>query len=47
MDLASNNLQWLMCHKTKPNQTFLTDLLYKPRSNCNGGVLHTPESPEL
>ena len=20
MDLALNNLQWLMCHKTKPNQ---------------------------
>ena len=19
-DLASNNLQWLMCHKTQPNQ---------------------------
>ena len=21
MDLALNNRQWLMCHKTKPNQT--------------------------
>ena len=21
MDLALNNLQWLMCHKTKTNQT--------------------------
>ena len=21
-DLALNNLQWLICHKTKPNQTF-------------------------
>ena len=21
MDLALNNLEWLMCHKTKPNQT--------------------------
>ena len=20
-DLALNNLQWLMCHKTQPNQT--------------------------
>ena len=20
-DLALNNLQWLICHKTKPNQT--------------------------
>ena len=23
MDLALNNLQWLMCHKTKQNQTKL------------------------
>ena len=23
MDLALNNLQWLMCHKIKPNQTHL------------------------
>ena len=21
MDLALNNLQWLICHQTKPNQT--------------------------
>ena len=21
LDLALNNLQWLICHKTKPNQT--------------------------
>ena len=21
LDLALNNLEWLMCHKTKPNQT--------------------------
>ena len=21
MDLALNNIQWLICHKTKPNQT--------------------------
>ena len=23
MDLAFNNLQWLICHKTKPNQTIV------------------------
>ena len=23
-DLALNNLQWLICHKTKPNQTKFT-----------------------
>ena len=27
-DLTLNNLQWLMCHKTKPNQT-------KPNKNAN------------
>ena len=26
MDLALNNLQWLICHKTQPNQT---ELYYK------------------
>ena len=26
MDLALNNLQWLVCHKTQPNQTKLTVL---------------------
>ena len=25
-DLALNNLQWLICHKTKPKETFLTKL---------------------
>ena len=26
-DLALNNLQWLICHKTKPNQTiFITSV---------------------
>ena len=23
-DLALNNLQWLICHKTQPNQIYLT-----------------------
>ena len=27
MDLALDNLQWLICHETKPNQTKL-DILY-------------------
>ena len=26
-DLVSNNLQWLICHKTKPNQTNLSMFL--------------------
>ena len=25
MDLALNNLQWLICHKTKPNQTHIPE----------------------
>ena len=25
-DLALNNLQWLICHKTKPNQTCMYKL---------------------
>ena len=28
-DLALNNLQWLMCHKTKSNQTQPVDLGFK------------------
>ena len=29
-DLALNNLQWLICHKTKPNQTWLfKNVIYK------------------
>ena len=28
-DLALNNLQWLICHKTKPNQTKLFSSCYK------------------
>ena len=27
MDLALNNLQWLICHKTKPNQTNIKHIL--------------------
>ena len=26
MDLTLNNLEWLMCHKTRPNQTVMTPL---------------------
>ena len=26
-DLALNNLQWLICHKTKPNKTKLNPIL--------------------
>ena len=27
-DLALNNQQWLICHKTKPNQTKIPPLFY-------------------
>ena len=32
-DLASNNLQWLICHKTKPNQTWKSFLVFFYESN--------------
>ena len=28
MVLELNNLQWLICHETKPNQTFMTSYPY-------------------
>ena len=28
-DLTLNNLQWLICHKTKPNQTKLNQILLR------------------
>ena len=28
MDLAINNLQWFICHKTKPNQYLLITTVY-------------------
>ena len=32
MDLALNNLQWLIYHKTKPNQNDLNSVLNDPKS---------------
>ena len=29
MDLALSNLQWLMCHKTKPNHTYCFEQILK------------------
>ena len=34
-DLALNNLQWLICHKTKPNQTGIG------RNHLIGGAQNT------
>ena len=28
-DLALSNLQWLICHQTKPNQILFDQLLYQ------------------
>ena len=48
MDLALNNLQWLICHKTKLNQTKLTDFTSsgssEPESYANEEVLHISQS---
>ena len=30
MDLGLNNLQWLMCHKTKPNPDLLCPVMVVP-----------------
>ena len=41
MDLALNNLQRLVCHKTqqtKPNQTKLTFIVYLENEKERGGV---------
>ena len=44
LDLASNNLQWLMCHKTKPNLTGTTTVSQSgPGSNGNEVVLYIPQ----
>ena len=40
-DLTLNNLQWLICHKTQPNQTLSQS---GPGSNGNEGVLRIPQS---
>ena len=39
MDLALNNLQWLMCHKTKPNKTNVSCLSYL---DCLGDMKSVP-----
>ncbi len=31
MDVALNNQQWLMCHKTKPNQIKSTKIYTRPK----------------
>ena len=38
-DLALNNLDWLMCHKTKPNQTksYILIYMYKEDLALNNG----------
>ena len=38
-DLVLNNLQWLICHKTKPNQTMnLTTQIVKENMSKVGSV---------
>ena len=33
MDLALNNIQWLICHQTKPNQTKMLPTNYSLRNH--------------
>ena len=37
-DLPLNNLQWLMCHKTQPNQ-----IIYTSSSSCRAGRTDIPD----
>ena len=39
MDLALNNLQRLICHKTKPNQTTATNVLIYDSKSSEGEAL--------
>ena len=49
MDLALNNLQWLMCHKTKQNKTkpYLTMRSLTSRNTCKRYLYPDGESPVL
>ena len=43
-DLVLNNLQWLICHKTKPNQTGTTTSGQSgPESNGNEEEVYTSQ----
>ena len=33
MNFTLNNIQWLICHKTKPSKTMLQDFLLKRQLN--------------
>ena len=53
-DLALNNLQWLICHKTKPKQTKLpitmssyhcVNLIYLPQTGMYQNICKTFDSP--
>ena len=43
MDLALNNLQGLICHKTQTNKQITTPDQSGPESNGNEGTFHTPQ----
>ena len=54
MDLALNSLQWLICHKNKPNQIFcvcllsllVTDWLYLSISKRERSLFRTSDNPQ-
>ena len=37
-DLGLNNLQWLICHKTQPNQIIYIQYIYIPTPPTRAGV---------
>ena len=51
MDLALNNLQWLMCHKTKPNKISCSQpfsILHAPILSCQNAIPpHPPPTSKI
>ena len=46
-DLALNNLQWLICHKTKPNLITLSHIQQESRRKKHWVKAHSPYSADL
>ena len=49
-DLALNNLQWLICHKTQPNQTLYLINMYKKDlelNNLQWLIYHKTQSNQI
>ena len=45
MDLALNNLRWLICHKSKPNQTLFLWVIWAPKIDKEMYRMNLRENP--